>query len=56
MIRAILGLVALLGFAYVGGHPRLQNIERNLGMSRWVTAGVPFVILGAIAPGGRPPA
>src|SRR5215467_12936414 len=48
-IRAILGLVALLALAYVGGHPKIQSLERKLGISHLVTAGLPFVVLGAVA-------
>jgi hypothetical protein len=48
-IRAILGLVALLALAYIGGHPKVQSLERKLGISHLVTAGLPFVILGAVA-------
>jgi hypothetical protein len=48
-IRAILGLVALLALAYIGGHPKIQKLEHKIGISHVVTAGLPFVILGAIA-------
>ncbi len=48
-IRAILGLVALLALAYLGGHPKVQSLEHKLGISHVVTAGLPFVILGAVA-------
>jgi hypothetical protein len=48
-IRAILGLVALLALAYIGGHPKVQSLEHKLGISHLVTAGLPFVILGAVA-------
>jgi hypothetical protein len=48
-IRAILGLVALLALAYIGGHPKIQSLERKLGISHLVTAGLPFVVLGAVA-------
>lgn len=49
VIKTILGLVALLALAYVGGHPRVQRLERTLGLSQVITAGFPFVALGAIA-------
>jgi hypothetical protein len=48
-IRAILGLVALLALAYIGGHPKVRSLEHKLGISHLVTAGLPFVILGAVA-------
>ena len=48
-VRAILGLVALLALAYIGGHPKIQSLERKFGISHLVTTGLPFVILGAVA-------
>ena len=48
-IRAILGLVVLLALAYIGGHPKVQSLEHKLGISHLVTAGLPFVVLGAVA-------
>lgn len=48
-IKTILGLVALLGLAYVGAHPRVQRWERALGISQVITAGFPFVALGLLA-------
>jgi hypothetical protein len=49
VIKTILGLVALLSLAYIAGHPRVQQIERTLGISQVITAGFPFVVLGSIA-------
>jgi hypothetical protein len=49
LIRAILGLVALLALAYVAGHPRVQRVEERLGVSQVITAGFPFVLLGLVA-------
>ena len=49
VIGTILGLVLLLGLAYVGGHPRVEQFERSLGISQAITAGFPFVALGALA-------
>lgn len=48
-IKAILGLVALLGLAYAGGHPVVQRLERRLRISQVVTAGFPFVFIGVVA-------
>lgn len=48
VIRTILALVALLALAYVGGHPRLRELERRLRISQIVTAGVPFLGLGLL--------
>ncbi|HLJ16427.1 MAG TPA: hypothetical protein VKV15_18150 [Bryobacteraceae bacterium] len=49
IIRAILGLVAAFALAYLGGHPKVQSLERRLRISHLVTAGLPFVFLGVIA-------
>lgn len=48
-IKAILGLVAIFGLAYLAGHPRVQAIEEKLRISQVMTAGLPFVLLGALA-------
>lgn len=49
VIKTILGLVFLLALAYLGGHPRVQQLERRLGIAQVVTAGFPFVALGILA-------
>ncbi len=49
VIKAVLGLTALFALAYLGGHPRVRKLERRAGISHVVTAGLPFVILGAVA-------
>jgi Kef-type K+ transport system membrane component KefB len=46
VLKTILGLLILLVLAYFGGHPRVQVLERKLGVSQVITAGFPFVILG----------
>lgn len=48
-IRAILGLVAVAALAYLGGHPRVQGLERRLRIAHVVTTGLPFVLLGMLA-------
>ena len=48
-IKAILGLVAIFGLAYLAGHPRVQAWEEKLRISQVMTAGLPFVFLGALA-------
>jgi hypothetical protein len=48
-IKAILGLLVLLGLAFLGGHPAVQRLERRVGVAQLVTAGFPFVIFGVIA-------
>ena len=49
VVWTILGLVLLLGLAYAGGHPRVEAIERSLGISQAITAGFPFVAIGVAA-------
>lgn len=49
VIGTLLGLLALLVLAYLGGHPRVQALERRLGVSQVITAGFPFVLLGLVA-------
>lgn len=48
-IGTLLGLLTLLALAYLGGHPRVQTLERKLGVSQVVTAGFPFVLIGLLA-------
>ena len=43
------GLVALLVLAYLGGNRRVVRFQERLGISGVITAGFPFVALGAIA-------
>ena len=49
VIRVVVGLFVLFGLAYLGGRPAVREIERRLGLSHLITAGLPFVLLGAIA-------
>jgi Kef-type K+ transport system membrane component KefB len=49
VIRTILGLLALMVLAYLGGHRRVLAWEERLGISQVITAGFPFVIVGMIA-------
>src|SRR3954465_15227309 len=48
-IKAIGGIVGLLVLAYLGGHRRVVRFQEQLGISGVITAGFPFVFLGAIA-------
>jgi Kef-type K+ transport system membrane component KefB len=48
-IKVIGGLVALLVLAYLGGNRRVVRFQEQLGISGVITAGFPFVALGAIA-------
>jgi len=49
VIRTILGLLALMVLAYLGGHRRVLAWEKRLGISQVITAGFPFVLLGMLA-------
>ena len=48
-IKVIGGLVGLLVLAYLGGHRRVVRFQEQLGIGGVITAGFPFVALGAIA-------
>lgn len=49
VLRGIIGFVIFLALAYVAGHSRVKGWERSLNIGHVVTAGLPFVILGAVA-------
>lgn len=49
VIKTILGLVALLALAYLGGHPTVERWEARLRVSQLMTAGLPFLALGLVA-------
>lgn len=49
VIKTILGLLALVALAYLGGHRRVHAWEEKLRVSQVVTAGFPFVVLGVVA-------
>jgi Kef-type K+ transport system membrane component KefB len=46
--RIVLGLAAALGLAVLAAHPRVKAIERRLGVTVLISAGVPFLAMGAI--------
>ena len=48
-IQGIAGLIVLLILAYLGAHPRFVRFQDRLGLGGVITAGFPFVALGAIA-------
>jgi Kef-type K+ transport system membrane component KefB len=48
-VKSILGFAFLLGLAYIAGHPRVTELERQLGIAHLATTGLPFVLLGFIA-------
>jgi hypothetical protein len=49
VIKTIVGLLALLVLAYLGGDRRVLQWEERLGVSQVITAGFPFVLLGMLA-------
>jgi hypothetical protein len=49
LLRTVVGLLALLTLAYLGGHRRVRALEERLGLSQVITAGLPFIVLGAVA-------
>jgi Kef-type K+ transport system membrane component KefB len=53
VIRTILGLLALMVLAYLGGHARVLAWEKRLGISQVITAGFPFVLLGVLSRNGN---
>jgi len=46
--RIVLGLAVALGLAVLAAHPRVKAIERRLGVTVLISAGVPFLAMGAI--------
>jgi hypothetical protein len=48
-IKVIGGIVALMVLAYLGGHRKVVQFQERLGIGGVITAGFPFVALGAIA-------
>jgi hypothetical protein len=49
VVETILGLLALLVLAYLGGHRRVLELEARLGIAQVITTGFPFVLLGMLA-------
>jgi Kef-type K+ transport system membrane component KefB len=49
VVRTLLGLVALLALAWLGGHERVRRLEERVGIAQLMTSGFPFVLLGLIA-------
>jgi hypothetical protein len=49
VVKTIVALLALVGLAYLGGHPRVRAWEERLRISQVITAGFPFVLLGIAA-------
>jgi hypothetical protein len=49
VVSAIIGFVALLVLAYLGGHPKVVEWERRLNIAHITTTGLPFLFLGFLA-------
>jgi hypothetical protein len=49
VVKTLVGLLALIVLAYLGGHAKVRALEEKLGISRVVAAGFPFLLLGFIA-------
>ena len=49
VITAIIGLIVIIGMAYLSSHPKVQELEELLGITAVVAAGLPFVLFGLIA-------
>lgn len=48
ILKPLLALIVVLGLAAVGGHRRVQRLEKRLRISQVVTAGLPFFVLGTV--------
>lgn len=48
-VKVIGGLLGLMVLAYLGGHRKIVRLQERLGIGGVITAGFPFVALGAIA-------
>jgi len=46
--RVVIGLAIALAFAVLGAHPKVRALERRLGVTVLISAGVPFLAMGAI--------
>jgi hypothetical protein len=48
-VLTLLGLVALITLAWLGGHEKVRALEERFGISQVITSGFPFVLLGVLA-------
>jgi hypothetical protein len=46
--RIIIGLAIALSLAVLGAHPKVRALERRLGVTVLISAGIPFLAMGAI--------
>lgn len=44
----VLGLTAALALAVLGAHPRVKELERRLGVTVLISAGIPFLFIGMV--------
>lgn len=48
MLRVVLGIACALVLAVLGAHPVVRRVERRLGLTVLLSAGVPFLLLGVV--------
>jgi len=48
VIKLVIGLVALMVLAYLGGHRKVMRLQERLGIGGVIAAGFPFIALGLI--------
>jgi hypothetical protein len=46
--RVVIGLAIALALAVLGAHPKVRALERRLGVTVLISAGIPFLAMGAI--------
>ena len=49
VITATIGLIVIVGMAYLASHPKVQELEEMLGITAVIAAGFPFVLFGLVA-------
>src|SRR5262245_8220334 len=48
MLRVVLGLALAFGLAVIAAHPLVRRLERRLGLTVFVSSGLPFLALGVL--------
>src|SRR4051812_11035945 len=46
--RIVIGLGLALGLAVLAAHPRVKALEKRLGITMLISAGLPFLAMGAV--------
>ena len=46
--RVVLGLALALALAVLAAHPKIKALEKRLGITVLISAGLPFLAMGAI--------